>query len=162
MAGSRPGGMLAAAWTAMVAMGQSGYMDIAKKVLKAHNDIIAGIDKIDGIKLITKPDMTCIAIVSDSKDVSILAVADAMERRSGWKMERQQLPNSLHFSILPQHEGVVPTLIKDLSDSVKEVKADPTLSSKGLTGMYGMVAIIPDKTIVDDFLVKFFSTLYST
>ena len=162
MAGSRPGGMLAAAWTAMVAMGQSGYMEIAKKVLRAHNDIIAGIDKIDGIKLITKPDMTCIAIVSDSKDVSILAVADAMERRSGWKMERQQLPNSLHFSILPQHEEVVPTLIKDLSDSVKEVKADQTLSSKGSTGMYGMVAIIPDKTIVDDFLVKIFSTLYST
>lgn len=88
MAGSRPGGMLAAAWTAMVAMGQNGYMEVAKKVLRAHNDIMEGIAKIDGIKVITKPDMTCIAIVSDRKEVSILAVADAMER-SGWKIERQ-------------------------------------------------------------------------
>ncbi len=161
MAGSRPGGMLAAAWTAMVAMGQNGYMEVAKKVLRAHNDILEGVAKIPGIKVLTKPDMTCIALVSDSKDVSILAVADAMERRSGWKIERQQLPDSLHFSILPQHDGVVPTLISDLAASVKEVQADPSLASKGSTGVYGMVAAIPDKSIVDEFLVKFFSTMYT-
>jgi sphinganine-1-phosphate aldolase len=153
--------MLAAAWTALVAMGQNGYMQVATKVLKAHTDICRGIEKIDGLKLITQPDMTCIAIVSDSKDVSLLAVADAMERRSGWKIERQQLPDSIHMSILPQHDGIVPTLLADLADSVKEVRADPSLASKGSTGVYGMVAAIPDKSIIDEFLVKFFSTMYT-
>ena len=42
-----------------------------------------GLKKIDGVKLISQPDMTCLAIVSDRKDVSILALVDAMERTNG-------------------------------------------------------------------------------
>lgn len=56
---------------------------------------------------------------------------------------------------------MVPTLLADLAASVNEVKADPTLARKGSTGVYGMVAAIPDKSIVDEFLVKFFSTIYT-
>ena len=32
---------------------------------------------------------------------------------------------------------------------------------KGSTGVYGMVANIPDKAIIDDFIVDFFSELYT-
>ena len=63
-----------------------------------------GIEEINGIKCIAQSDMTAFAIVSTEKDINILVVADKIENR-GWKMERQQLPDSLHFSIMPQHIG---------------------------------------------------------
>ncbi len=47
--------------------------------------------------------------------INILAVADAMEAR-GWKMERQQRPSCLHFSVMPHHEGLVDSLIADLRE----------------------------------------------
>jgi len=37
MAGSRPGGMIAAAWAAMVAMGQDGYINIAREVRRVES-----------------------------------------------------------------------------------------------------------------------------
>jgi sphinganine-1-phosphate aldolase len=106
MAGSRPGGMIAAAWAALVGMGQDGYLNMARSVLDTTNELIAGISAIDGIELITNPDMTSLAFISsrDKHSVNILAVADVMEDKiGGWKMERQQLPDSIHLSVLPQH-----------------------------------------------------------
>jgi sphinganine-1-phosphate aldolase len=160
MAGSRPGGMIAAAWAALVAMGQDGYMDTARKVWEATKEIEKGVRGIEGLKLMADPEMTALAITSE-KGISILAVADAMERR-GWKMERQQLPDSLHMSIMPQHVGRTHILVKDLNESVTEVRNDPSLASKGSTGVYGMVAMVPDKGIIDDFIVGFFGKLYTT
>jgi glutamate/tyrosine decarboxylase-like PLP-dependent enzyme len=78
-------------------MGQNGYMEIARNVWNTTTILMNGIRDIKGIKLITKSDMTCIAIVSDDKRVNVLAVADVMEEY-GWKIERQQLPDSLHVS----------------------------------------------------------------
>jgi hypothetical protein len=42
----------------------------------------------------------------------ILAVADLMEGK-GWKMERQQRPSCIHFSIMPQHTHTADALIAD-------------------------------------------------
>ena len=160
MAGSRPGGMIAAAWAAMVSMGQQGYMDMAKNIMEATEKLKDGVDKIKGLKLIVPPDMTALSIVGDD-GVNILAIADSMERR-GWKMERQQLPDSLHMSILPQHVGKTDLLLKDLKESADEVIADPALARGGSTGVYGMVAMIPDKGIIDDFIISFFDKIYTT
>jgi hypothetical protein len=44
-----------------------------------------------------------------------LVVADLMEEK-GWKMERQQNPSCIHFSIMPTHEQIVDTLIEDLKE----------------------------------------------
>lgn len=160
MAGSRPGGMIAAAWAAIVSMGQNGYTDMAARVLTSTQKIIAGVEKIDGLRLATQPDMTGLAIVSDDPKINILAVADVLERIGGWKIERQQLPDSLHFSVLPQHSAVVPKLLEDLQKAVEEVRANPALAKQGTTGVYGMVAACPT-SFVDDFIIKFFGTLYT-
>ena len=66
-----------------------------------------------------------------------------------------------YISVLPQHARVVIQLVTDMSAAVEEVKARPELSNDGLTGVYGMVSTIPDKTIVDDFLIKLFGELFS-
>ena len=163
LAGSRPGGMIAAAWAALVGMGQSGYMDIAKQLRETTKKLCDGVNKIDGVCLVTTPDMTCLSIMSDAKadtPVSILAVADVMESRSGWKMERQQLPDSLHLSVLPQHARTADLFVKDLEYSVGYVKSHPETANQGTTGVYGMVAKVPDKTIIDSFIIKFFGSIF--
>ena len=99
MAGSRPGGMIAAAWTAMVAMGQEGYLRVAQQVEEITQKIITAVDATKGIKLVARPDMTALAIMSDDPKVNILALADVLESK-GWSMERQQSPDSLHVSSL--------------------------------------------------------------
>lgn len=99
LTGSRPGGAIAAAWAAMVSLGQDGYMNIARDVMNTTQQIIEGIDRIPSLAVITKPDMTCVAIVSKDRKVNIHAVADLMETK-GWKIERQQYPDSIHVSPL--------------------------------------------------------------
>ena len=41
------------------------------------------------------------------------------------------------------------------------LQANPSLSRSGSAGVYGMVGSIPDKSVVRDFVVEFFSELYS-
>ena len=133
---------------------------MAEKVWDATCEIVQGIKSIEGLSVMAPPEMTGLAIQSDPS-LNILAVADAMERR-GWKMERQQLPDSLHMSVLPQHVGKTEGLIADLKASVAELRADPSLAGKGSTGVYGMVAMVPDRGLIDDFIVGFFGKVYST
>jgi hypothetical protein len=76
-------------------MGQDGYMKIAGEVYAVTQKIIAAVEGIKGIKLVCRPDMTALAIMSDDPKINILALADVMEEK-GWQMERQQCPDSLH------------------------------------------------------------------
>jgi len=164
MAGSRPGGNLAAAWAALVSMGQNGYMDLAAKIHKATRKLVAGFQKIDGLCVLGDPDMTSLAVASSHPSLNILVVADRVERIGNWKLERQQLPDSIHFSVLPQHtrDGVVEKLLCDFAQAVDEIKAGVKMDgAAGSAGVYGMVAAIPDKSVVDDFILKFFGSLYS-
>ena len=57
--------MIAAGWAALVGMGQSGYIDIAKQLRDTTNKLCDGVNKIDGVCLVTNPDMTCLSIMSD-------------------------------------------------------------------------------------------------
>ena len=83
--------------------------------------------------------MTAFAIASTDSHLDILALADAMEEkgfpelrqsvssfclcsRVGWKMERQQFPNSLHCTILPHHVTLVDKLLNDLRESAENVR----------------------------------------
>jgi hypothetical protein len=66
------------------------------------------------------------------------------------------------MSVLPQHKRIVDQLLNDLSESANIVLTTPQLNKQGSTGIYGMVAAIPDHAILDDFIVKFFNQIYST
>ncbi|XP_041361221.1 sphingosine-1-phosphate lyase-like [Gigantopelta aegis] len=159
MAGTRPGGNIAASWASMKALGESGYMKKAKELMDITETLKNGIRKIDGLCIVGQPKMTAFAIGSADPDMDILAVCDVMETR-GWTMERQQNPTCIHCSILPHHRNSMGTLLDDLAFSVKEAKANTSLSKKGTAGMYGMMAMVPDKAIINEFIAEFFSEIY--
>jgi hypothetical protein len=66
------------------------------------------------------------------------------------------------MSVVPLHAQSVDQLVLDLKDAVANVYAHPELVHGGTVGMYGMVAKIPDNTIVTDFIVGMFSALYKS
>ncbi|KAK3088897.1 hypothetical protein FSP39_025176 [Pinctada imbricata] len=160
MAGTRPGGNIAAAWASLKILGEEGFKEITQKLMETTNTMKEGVRKIDGLKILGNPHMTCFAIGSTNPDIDIQAVADVMETKGGWKMERQQKPSSLHCSILPHHMPKADKFLDDLAESTKEVKNNKQLAKKGTAAMYGMIATIPDKAIISDFLVEFFSEVY--
>jgi len=49
MAGSRPGGAIAAAWAVLNFLGEEGYLEIVKKVMQATDHLKAGVAELEGI-----------------------------------------------------------------------------------------------------------------
>nr|CAB3266029.1 sphingosine-1-phosphate lyase-like [Phallusia mammillata] len=121
MAGTRPGGHLAAAWIALRAMGQDGYMDMARKLMETANKMKAGIRNIEGLKVFGSPLMTAFGFGSNQAALSIFAISDIMEKK-GWKMEVQRNPDSVHCTILPGHVKSADNWLVDLKDAVDFVK----------------------------------------
>jgi glutamate/tyrosine decarboxylase-like PLP-dependent enzyme len=118
MAGTRPGGPVAAAWALMNYLGQEGYLHITDVVMKATRRIQEGIAEIPGIKVLGEPEMSVFAIGSDGVDV--YEVADEMAVR-GWHFDRQHFPASLHVTVSYIHSGLEAEFLADLAESVVDV-----------------------------------------
>lgn len=151
MAGTRPGGGIAAAWAVIHYLGIDGYLQLAKQVMTTTKALITGIQDIEGIHLLGNPEMSVFAIGSER--LNIFALADVMEGY-GWHMDRQQLPDSLHFMVTPAHHGVVETFLSDLQRAVQYVEEHhDDIIQQGSAPMYGMVGSLPDRTIAKEFLL---------
>ena len=55
-AGTRPGGAIAAAWAVMHFLGAEGYRRIAATVMQARERLVAGLARIDGLRVSGEPD----------------------------------------------------------------------------------------------------------
>lgn len=157
--GSRPGGVVAASWAAMKNLGRQGYIDLTKKVLEARDGLCAGIDAIDELKVVAKPESTLIAYESTDPNISIYAIADQLEKK-GWYADRHQNPESIHLTVMPTHAQVYKDYIADLEEAVHIVKANPELAKEGDAGMYGMMAKIPMKGLVRMSVQKVMEGMY--
>ena len=157
--GTRPGGPIAAAWAGLQALGESGYVELAKQSLAAVKKLRSGIAEIDGIAVVGDPDATLVSIQSASPAVDIYAVADQLEDR-GWHFDRQQNPASLHFTVMSKHLHTVDALLADLSEVVRHVREHPELKSRGNAAMYGMMAKIPLRGLVRSSVRKVMEGMY--
>ncbi|MDH5371699.1 MAG: aspartate aminotransferase family protein [Acidimicrobiia bacterium] len=162
MAGTRPGGAIAAAWAALRSMGEDGYLAIATEIMDAAHRLTDGIAAIDGVRVLGKPPASVFAFESDSRDVDIYAVGDDLEKK-GWHMDRQIAPPSLHVMVTsPAHGEVVDEFLADLEASVEAVRRNPAASQQGQAAMYGMMTTLPDPTMVDEVVLQMLDGLYST
>ncbi|KAK4486059.1 hypothetical protein RD792_008724 [Penstemon davidsonii] len=155
IAGSRPGGLIAGAWAAMMSLGLEGYLENTRQIMEASKRIEKGVREIPGLFIIGRPDMTLVAFGSDIMD--IFEVNDAMSSK-GWHLNALQRPNSLHICVTLQHVPVVEEFLKDLRDSVQTVKANPGPINGGLAPIYGAAGKMPDRAMVKDLLVDFMDT----
>ncbi|PON54957.1 Pyridoxal phosphate-dependent decarboxylase [Trema orientale] len=152
MAGSRPGGLIAGAWAAMMSLGEKGYLENTKQIMDVSKRIQKGIKEIPELFIVGRPDMTIIAIGSDIVD--IFEVNDIMTSK-GWHLNALQRPNSIHICVTLQHVPVVEDFLGDLRESVNKVKENPGPISGGLAPIYGAAGRIPDRAMVQDLLVNY-------
>ncbi len=145
--GTRPGGPIAAAWAGLQAMGESGYLELARQTLVAADTLRAGVRGIAGLQLLSPDDMPIVTWTSAAADVDVYAVADQLEAR-GWHLDRQQDPPSVHLTVMAGHVRTADAYVRDLADAVAFVRAHPAAKSQGNAAMYGMMAKVPFRGMV--------------
>jgi glutamate/tyrosine decarboxylase-like PLP-dependent enzyme len=155
--GTRPGGPIAAAWAALHAMGEAGYLDATARAIDAADRLRAGIAQIPGLSLLGRPDATIVAYTGEH----LFAVADRLEAR-GWSVDRQHRPTSVHLTVTANHAPIVDEYLADLRASVGEVRANPALAKSGSAPMYGMAAKLPLRRLVAKNVRKMIAELYSS
>jgi glutamate/tyrosine decarboxylase-like PLP-dependent enzyme len=153
--GTRPGGPIAAAWAALHAMGEAGYLDATARAIDAADRMRAGIAEISGLSLLGRPDATIVAYTGDD----LFAIADRLGAR-GWSVDRQHRPTSIHLTVTANHAPVVDEYLADLRASVGEVRANPALAKSGSAPMYGMAAKLPVRRLVARNVRKMIAELY--
>lgn len=180
--GTRPGGPIAAAWTALQSFGEEGYLALAKTALDAAQRFRQGVEGIPGLALLGRGDATIVTytttdaaesagetslwptllrkVTGKSDGHDIYAIADRMETR-GWTMDRQQRPASIHLTVTANHAGIVDEYLADLAASVAEVRQDPSLAKSGSAPMYGMAGKMPIRGLVATKVRKVMAEMYS-
>jgi len=159
MLGTRGGGPIAAAWASMLSMGEEGYLSYAKDIMETANYIKSQISEMADLYILGNPCMTVLAF--SSKTLNIFTVCDVMEDKFKWSLERQQYPDCVHLTLMPSHASTRTQFIADLKSSIEVVKSNPDLVNSGTAAMYGMMAMIPDHTLVDEFMITLLGKAYS-
>ncbi|CAN0188626.1 unnamed protein product [Ascophyllum nodosum] len=142
IAGSRPGGLSAACWAAMVSLGQDGYLKAVKGIMETVKEVAEGVTNIKGLSLVGEPTAMVVCFRGEG-DVNIYKVGDCMSHR-GWSLNTLQRPPCLHLCVTTCHVGKAKEFLEDLAASTSEAAAT---AGKGddnsMAAIYGMAASLP-------------------
>lgn len=156
-AGSRPGALSAACWAAMLSMGEKGYLEAARRILKTGAQIRAGIEAMPELRVLGDP-LWVVAFASDQLDIYRVM---AHMTSKGWSLNGLHKPPCVHICVTLRHtqEGVADRFLSDLRWAVDQVVASPG-EKEGMAPMYGLAATVPIRGIVGDMLERYIDLLY--
>ncbi len=116
-------GPLAAAWAVLNYVGEEGYLEYVRKAYEATQRLVAGIGKIDELRMMGTPEMNLIAFTSDS--VNVFHIIDEMKER-GWTIQPQlrheNSQQNIHLSVNPANAPYVDEFLVDLGAAVTAAK----------------------------------------
>jgi sphinganine-1-phosphate aldolase len=156
MSGSRSGGLIAAAWAAMLTTGEQGYLAAAADIHATAQKIKSAVQQQPELRVYGEDPTFLVAFGAaasagpaseDGKEVKegidIFLVNDLLTSR-GWRMNPDQLPAGLHFCVTRPNTrpGIAEEFARDLAAGVAYAKAhhgEPA-SSGALYGMAGTPA----------------------
>jgi len=159
-AGSRPGGLSAACWAALVSIGEDGYLEATRAIVETASAMRAAITaELPELRLIGDS-LFVVAFGAADDDLDIYRVNDAMTER-GWALNGLHRPPALHVAVTQRQTqpGVVERLVADLRGAIDEVRATPA-SGSGMAPIYGMANTVPDRTLVADGMNDFMDSWY--
>lgn len=157
--GSRPGGLSAACWASLMAMGEEGYLEATRRILTAVDTMRAGVESIPELRLLGQT-IGVFSFAAESLD--IYQVLDQMSARQ-WALTGLQHPPALHVSPTLRHTqpGVAERFVDDLRASVDYVRETPNIEG-GFAPIYGLAASIPDRSLVHEMLRQVMDIYYRT
>jgi len=119
LAGTRPGGAIAAAWAVMNFLGQEGYRAKHRQVTDAREKIEAGVKAL-GFRIVGHPQLGLVAFTHD--EIDCMAVWGKLFER-GWFTSLTTEPKGLHLMLSPFHLQVADTYLADIAWAMDQVKA---------------------------------------
>ena len=126
VAGAKSAAPALAAWAVMRHLGIAGYTAIVRDLLATADLLRSGVASHDGIVVNGDPVGTILSWRSDSPDLDLYALGDALERR-GWWFNRLTGTGGgepgLHAMVSPAHGAVLPQLLADVTSAYDEVRA---------------------------------------
>ena len=120
-AGSRAGGPVASAWAVMGYLGYDGYLERVSGILEAKRRYMAGINAIDGLKVLGEPEGGHFSFGA-TDDLDMAAVAEGMEAR-GWHFGRMRRPPAMLVLLNYTHGDIADEFLDDLGHAVADVRA---------------------------------------
>jgi len=118
LAGTRPGGAIAAAWAVMNHLGVEGYRAKQGLVTQARETIEAGVKAL-GFTVLGRPQLGLIAFTRDDIDCAAIW---AKLRERGWFTGMVTEPRGLQLMLSPIHAEVAETYLADLAWAVEAVR----------------------------------------
>ena len=128
MAGTRPGGAIAAAWAVMHYLGCEGYREKAQIVTETRDKYQRGLEAIGGFRFWGRHQLGLLAFGSDEFD--IFAVAEGMRDR-GWMSAGLRRPKGMHLMLSPGHADAADAYLADMADTVAEVRSGARVAVAG-------------------------------
>ena len=119
LAGTRPGGAVAAAWAVLNHLGEEGYRRIANELAMMVDAYVGGVEA-QGFRPIARPDLTILNFGSD--EVDIFQVAEILHKR-GWLPGLTREPKGLHLMMSLLHEPAREAYLRDLAAALEQVRA---------------------------------------
>src|SRR5712692_7656848 len=157
LSGSRSGGVVAAAWAAMVSLGERGYLEAADAIFKTAAKIVGGIEAIPELEVIGKPTFL---VAFRSPDLNIYHVNDHLIQK-GWRLNALQLPAALHFCVTRPNTAseVAEAFVDDLQDAVDYAK-HPARAEPKSGALYGLGGTASGDEILDVLFTAALDAMY--
>ncbi|MEK7256618.1 MAG: aspartate aminotransferase family protein [Bacteroidota bacterium] len=157
--GTRPGGAIAAAWAGMKHLGEAGYLALAKQLMEGAVRLRQALENLPEIRIIGEPCMNIFSFTTRQNKPDIFVVADQLENK-GWMVDRQQFPDSIHLTLLPTNVEVIGQYVDDLKVALAFAKAHPEATAQGNAALYGLMARIPFRGMVEKNVRKIFEEMH--
>ena len=122
IAGTRPGGAVAAAWAVLNHLGESGFRRIAAQLSAMVDAYVAGLENM-GLRMIARPDFSIINYTAD--DTDIFRVAEAMAPK-GWLPGLTRDPKGMHAMLSLLHESAREPFLADLEEALDAARSAGT------------------------------------
>ena len=118
---SKTSGPVAAAWAVVNYIGEDGYLELAGRSYEATKKLVEGIARIDGLRLMAKPDFCLLSFTSDK--ISIFNIIDEM-RTKRWYIQPQfcfgPSRENIHLSIGASNAQWIEPFLRDLEECTKK------------------------------------------
>jgi sphinganine-1-phosphate aldolase len=157
LSGSRSGGIVAATWAAMVSLGESGYLEVARKIFETAATIREGVASIPDLEVIGDPTFL---VAFRARELDIYHVNDHLIEK-GWRLNALQLPPALHFCVTRPNTapGVADAFVGDLREAVEYAK-HPSRPSPRSGALYGLGGSPAGNEILDTLFAAALDAMY--
>ena len=157
--GTRSGGAISAAWSALQHLGVEGYLDIVSRLLDGADRLREFFSSVPELEQVGASQLNILAFRTIDNQPDTFVLADFLEKK-GWRIDRQQFPQCIHLTVLPTNLPVIEDFISDIREALEFAKSHPEATAEGNAAMYGVMARLPFRGMIEQEVSQLFEDLY--